>query len=172
MARSHRHLPHLLYRFPPGSRAETPSGSQLACAPGDGATRIRPTTGRPALCPTPIPAPPSVGLTIFLPSFARSATSLPRSTRWTRTGEVRSVRRECWVSVPGEGGAPVPTTMPFWPKPISSFGLCIFTTFIESAPGCTIPPLQPPRHRMLVEAPCPCGCGAGRVTVGSMSVGM
>jgi len=64
---SHRHLQHLLYRFLCCSRTETPQGSQLACAPGDIATRIRPTTGRPSLFPTPIPAPPSVGLAAFLP---------------------------------------------------------------------------------------------------------
>jgi hypothetical protein len=64
---SHRHLQHLLYRFLYGSRAETPQGSQLACASGDVATRIRPITGRPSLFPTPLPAPLSVGLTAFLP---------------------------------------------------------------------------------------------------------
>ena len=64
----HRHLQHLLYRFLPGSRAETPQGSQPACASGHVATCIRPITGRPSLCPTPIPAPPLVCLTAFLPS--------------------------------------------------------------------------------------------------------
>src|SRR5215470_19244548 len=69
---SHRHLQHLLYRFLPGSRAETPSGSLPACAAGDvaqttGATRIHPITGRPSLFPTPLPALPLVGLTAFLP---------------------------------------------------------------------------------------------------------
>jgi hypothetical protein len=68
---SHRHLQHLLYRFLSGSRAETPQGSQLACASGDVATRIRPITGRPSLFPTPLPAPPSVGLTASLPSFRK-----------------------------------------------------------------------------------------------------
>jgi len=68
---SHRHLQHLLYRFLPGSRAETPQGSQPACASGDVATRVRPITGRPSLFPTPLPAPPSVGLTTSLPSFRR-----------------------------------------------------------------------------------------------------
>ena len=63
----HRHLQHLLYRFLHGSRAETPQGSQPACASGDVATRIRPITGRPSLFPTPLPAPPLVGLTAFLP---------------------------------------------------------------------------------------------------------
>jgi hypothetical protein len=68
---SHRHLQLLLYRFLPGSRAETPQGSQPACASGDVATRIRPITGRPSLFPTPLPAPPSVGLTTSLPSFRK-----------------------------------------------------------------------------------------------------
>jgi hypothetical protein len=64
---SHRHLQHLLYRFLCCSRAETPQGSQLACAPGDVATRIRSITERHSLCPTPLPTPSSVGLTAFLP---------------------------------------------------------------------------------------------------------
>jgi len=72
VARGHRHLPHLLYRFLRGSRAETPQGSLPACASGDvartpGATRILPITRRHSLFPTPIPAPPLVGLTAFLP---------------------------------------------------------------------------------------------------------
>ncbi len=71
MEQSHRHLQHLLYRFLRGSRTETPQGSQLAFAPGDVATRIRPTTERHSLFPTPIPAPPSVDLTTFLPSFRK-----------------------------------------------------------------------------------------------------
>jgi hypothetical protein len=69
---SHRHLQHLLYRFLRGSRAETPQGSLPACASGDvadttGSTRIRLITRRPSLFPTPIPAPPLVGLAAFLP---------------------------------------------------------------------------------------------------------
>jgi len=68
----HRHLQHLLYRFLRGSRAETPQGSLPACASGDvastpGATRILPITRRHSLFPTPIPAPPSIGLAASLP---------------------------------------------------------------------------------------------------------
>jgi hypothetical protein len=68
----HRHLQHLLYRFLRGSRAETPQGSLPACAAGDvartpGATRILPITRRRSLFPTPLPAPPLVGLMAFLP---------------------------------------------------------------------------------------------------------
>src|SRR5215471_7394545 len=65
--RFRRHLHRLLDRFVKCSRPSTPQGSQLACAPGDVTTRIRPTTERPSLFPTPIPAPPSVGLAAFLP---------------------------------------------------------------------------------------------------------
>ena len=73
VAHSHRHVQHLLDRFLRGSRAETPQGSLPACASGDvanavGATRIHPMTGRHSLFPTPLPAPPLVSLTAFLPS--------------------------------------------------------------------------------------------------------
>jgi hypothetical protein len=72
VVRDHRHLQHLLYRFLRGSRAETPQGSLPACASGDvarttGATRILPITRRHSLFPTPLPAPPSVGLAASLP---------------------------------------------------------------------------------------------------------
>jgi len=72
VARSHRHLQHLLYRFLRGSRAETPQGSLPACASDDvahttGATRIHPATGWHSLFPTPIPASPLVGLAASLP---------------------------------------------------------------------------------------------------------
>src|SRR5713101_648199 len=63
----HRHVQHPLYRFFRCSRAETPQGSQPACASGTITTRIRPATGRHSLFPTPIPASPSVGLTASLP---------------------------------------------------------------------------------------------------------
>jgi hypothetical protein len=76
VAQSHRHLPHLLYRFLHGSRAETPQGSLPACASGDvaqttSATRIHPITEWPSLFPTPIPAPPSIGLAASLPFWRK-----------------------------------------------------------------------------------------------------
>jgi hypothetical protein len=74
---AHRHLQHLLCRFLCCSRTETPQGSQLACAPGDVATRIHPITGRPSLFPTPLPAPPLVGLATSLPSLRKGRYGLP-----------------------------------------------------------------------------------------------
>ena len=43
-------------------------------------------------------------------------------------GEVLSVRRWCLLSMTGYGGDPVPTPLPFWLKPVGTFGLFIFTT--------------------------------------------
>jgi len=63
-----RHVHRPLHRFVKFSRPSTPQGSLPACASGDVATRLRPMTGRHALFPTPIPAPPLGGLTAFLPS--------------------------------------------------------------------------------------------------------
>ena len=74
---SHRHVPPLLGRFHPGSRAETPQGSRRAFAPGAVAPRLHPMTGRHALFPTPIPAPPLVRLTAFLPSLPPGRDGLP-----------------------------------------------------------------------------------------------
>src|SRR6266568_1146360 len=66
-----RHLQRPLHRFLKVSRSSTPQGSLPACALGDVATHIRPATGRRSLFPTPIPASPLVGLTVFLPSFRK-----------------------------------------------------------------------------------------------------
>src|SRR4029434_7449925 len=109
---SHRHLQHLLYRFRCCSRTETPQGSQLACAPGDIATRIRPTTRRPSLFPTPIPALPSAPLTIRFPPLRRS-TGLPRSAYVPLDGLGTTCSSVGSSSAIGEGGAPIPPHLPF-----------------------------------------------------------
>ena len=94
MEQSHRHLPHLLSRFLCCSRTETPQGSLPACASGDvaettGATRIRLITRRPSLFPTPIPAPPWVGLAAFLPCWRKERYGLT-TFRTSTTDEVGS----------------------------------------------------------------------------------
>jgi len=71
----------------------------------------------------------------------------------------------------GEKQAPVPATVPFWPKPLSIFGLPEVTTFIKSAHVFTIPPIQPLLRLMLADTPSPHGSGASRVTVGTVSAG-
>ena len=71
----------------------------------------------------------------------------------------------------GEKQAPVPATVPFWPKPLSIFGLPEVTTCSKSSHGFTIPPIQPLLHLMLADTPSPHGAGASRVTVGTVSAG-
>ena len=71
----------------------------------------------------------------------------------------------------GEWRDPVPATVPFWLKPLSIFGLLLFTTFIESSHVFTIPSIQPHLRLMLAETPFPHGSGASRVTVGTVSEG-
>ena len=62
--------------------------------------------------------------------------------------------------------------MPFWPKPLSIFGLLEVTTFIKSSHVFTIPSIQPPLRLMLAETPSPHGSSASRVTVGTVSEGI
>jgi hypothetical protein len=82
------------------------------------------------------------------------------------------MRRERSVSMTGSKQDPVPATVPFWPKPVSIFGLPEVTTFIKRSPVCTIPPIPPPLRLMLAETPSPHGSGASRVTVGTLSEGI
>jgi hypothetical protein len=67
---------------------------------------------------------------------------------------------------------PVPTTVPFWLKPISILWLVqLFATFIERSPVFTIPSIRPHLRLMLADTPFPRGWGASRVTVGAVSGG-
>ena len=65
----------------------------------------------------------------------------------------------------------MPATVPFWPKPLSIFGLPEVTTLSKSSHVFTIPPIQPPLRLMLAETPFPHGSGGSRVTVGTVSEG-
>src|SRR5713101_8326858 len=174
--RVHRHVQHLLCRFLWRSRAETPQGSLPACASGDvadttGSTRIRLITRRPSLFPTPLPAPPSVGLTTFLPSLRKERYGLTTFRKVDSKGLGA-------LSPPGALGVhdrvlsrPCTRSSAFWRKPGSILGLVLITTFIESARLFTIPSIQPHLRLMLADTPLPHGFGASRVTVGTVSAG-
>jgi hypothetical protein len=175
VARGHRHLQHLLYRFLRGSRAETPQGSQPACAAGNvahitGATHIHPITGWRSLFPTPLPAPPLVGLAAFLPRVEEQyGLTTFRKVDTNGLGALcppgalgvhdRVLSRLCTRS------------SAFWLKPISIFGLSLITTFIESSHVFTIPSIQPRLRLMLADTPSPHGSGASQETVGTVSEG-
>jgi hypothetical protein len=171
----HCHLQHLLYRFLRGSRAETPQGSLPACASGDvastpGATRILPITMRHSLFPTPLPAPPLVGLMAFLP-FKKERYGLTTFRKIDKDGLGA-------LSPPGALcvhdrilSRPCTRSSAFWLKPLSILGLLLITTFIESSRVFTIPSIQPRLRLMLADTPFPRGLGASRVTVGTVSAG-
>jgi hypothetical protein len=109
-----------------GSRPLTPWGSRLAFARGDVAIPIRPIPGRPSLPPQ---------------SFTRSLIGSPCGSP-TREGRLRAyhvasreparVRPRLYAggpsSAPDELGASGPGHVPFWSKPISTFGLFAITT--------------------------------------------
>src|SRR5712664_489713 len=71
----------------------------------------------------------------------------------------------------GDWRTPVPATVPFWHKPVSTFGLSLLTTFIESSHVFTIPSIKPRLRLMLADTPFLHGSGASRVTVGTVSAG-
>jgi hypothetical protein len=66
-------------------------------------------------------------------------------------------------------GVLVPATVPFWLKPVSTFGLFSVTMFIERSPGFAIPSILAPLRLMLAETPFPHGSGASQETVGTVS---
>jgi hypothetical protein len=174
---SHRHLQHLLCRFLRDSRAETPQGSQPACALGDvadttGSTRIRLITRRPSLFPTPIPASPSVRLTASLPSFQKERYGLTTFHKVDTDG-LGALCPPVALGVHDRVGMkPCTRYSACWLKPLSTFGLSCITTFTKSSHLFTIPSIQPRLRLMLAETPSPRGSGASRVTVGTVSVGI
>jgi hypothetical protein len=118
-----------LRRLADGSRPSTPEGSRPAFAWSDvaiGSTPVRPITGRRSL-------PPS--------SFTHSPIASPCGSS-TLTGGLRAYHvaswEHAWVrsrldaggssSAPGEIGAPGPGHIPFWSKPVGTFGLFVITT--------------------------------------------
>jgi hypothetical protein len=143
-------------RLAVGSHPPTPGGSQLAFARGDLATPIRPITGRPSLPP---------------PSFTRRPVGSPRGGP-TLAGGRRAYhvasQESSWIrprldaggtpSAPDEFAASGPGHIPFWSKPISTFGLSLFTTL-------TAVHLGWPYHAPLV----PDRRGAGSRDLGSRS---
>jgi hypothetical protein len=54
----------------------------------------------------------------------------------------------------------VPAPVPFWRKPVSTFGLVLITTFSESSHLFTLPSIQPRLRLMLADTPSPHGLGA------------
>ena len=113
-------------RLAVGSHPPTPGGSGLAFARGDVSTPIRPATGRRSL-----PPPSSTRRPIDSPCGG------PTLAGGRRASHVAS-RESSWVrprldaggttSAPDELAASGPGHVPFWSKPVSTFGLSFVTT--------------------------------------------
>ncbi len=113
-------------RLAVGSRPPTPGGSQLALRGVMSQPLSGPLQAGLRLLPRPLPAAPSARLAAGLPSREDDGLHTlhrrnPRGLGPASTPVARYLRR-------ASSGAPGPGHMPFWPKPISIFGLSYITT--------------------------------------------
>jgi hypothetical protein len=148
-----------LRRLADGSRPSTPEGSRPAFAWSDvaiGSTPVRPVTGRPSLPPSSFTRRP-VGSPYGGPTLAGG-----RRAYHVASQESSWVRPRLYAggtsSAPDEFAASGPGHLPFWSKPISTFGLSLFTTLAAVHLGW-------PYHAPLV----PDRRGAGSRDLGSRS---
>jgi hypothetical protein len=89
-------------------------------------TRIHPITGWPWLLPSSLPVPPTACLTVSLPRRGEG-TRLPHSAYLT-TNTLGPLCLPVGVMPVSDVHRPIRAThLPFWFKPLSSFGLSIFT---------------------------------------------
>jgi hypothetical protein len=148
-----------LRRLADGSRPSTPEGSRPAFAWSDvatGSTPVRPITGRPSLPPSSFTRRP-VGSPCGRPTLAggrRAYHVASQESSWVRP----RLDAGGTPSAPDEFAASGPGHLPFWSKPISTFGLSLFTTL-------TAVHLGWPYHAPLV----PDRRGAGSRDLGSRS---
>lgn len=61
--------------------------------------------------------------------------------------------------------------VPFWPKPVSIFGLLYVTAFSKRSPGLTVPSTLVPVRLMLADPLVPRGPNVSRMTAGPLSAG-
>jgi hypothetical protein len=132
-------------RLAVGSHPPTPGGSQLAFARGDVPTPIRLITGRPSLPPPSFTRRP-VGSPCGGPTLAggrRAYHVASQESSWVRP----RLHAGGTSSAPDEFAASGPGHLPFWSKPISTFGLSLFTTLAAVHLGWPYhAPLVPDRH--------------------------
>jgi hypothetical protein len=119
----------LLRRLTDGLRPLTPEGSRPAFAWSDvaiGSTPVRPVTGRPSLPPSSFTRRP-VGSPYGGPTLAggrRAYHVASQESSWVRP----RLDAGGTSSAPDEFAASGPGHLPFWSKPVSTFGLSLFTT--------------------------------------------
>src|SRR5262249_2650983 len=96
---------------------------------------IRPIAGRPSLPPSSLPR------CLFSLPCGRPSLAGRRRGYFVHLLDRSGVRSCLWAggapSATGDIAAPVPGHVPFWSKPISIFGLLLFTALISTSPGLT-----------------------------------
>ena len=148
-----------LRRLADGSRPSTPEGSRPAFAGSDvatGSTPVRPITGRPSLPPSSFTRRP-VGSPYGRPTLAggrRAYHVASQESSWVRP----RLDAGGTPSAPEDIATPGPGHVPFWSKPISTFGSSLFTALAAVHLGWPYhAPLAPDRR------------GAGSRALGSRS---
>ncbi len=108
-----------------------------------GATPIHPTTGWRSLLPSSSSRTP-----ISLPYGLLSLTGDVRGCHVPSQSHTNGVGALCppvaLLPMTRNGRLLVPATVPFWPKPSSTFGLFAMTMFIERSPGFAMPSILAP----------------------------
>jgi len=111
-----------------------------------GATPIHPITEWPSLLPSSH-SRTLIGLPYGSLSLQGKRTGFPCSVSVTTNGVGALCPPVALLPMTRNGKILVPATVPFWPKPASTFGLFSVTMFIERSPGFAIPSILAPLRR-------------------------
>src|SRR5499427_3809084 len=140
------HLPSLCQKLAKFSCAERPDGRLPACAWGHVAPALNPYPlhYRVAFASSILLCPHACQLPLRLAFPHGRRTGLPCSVSVTTNGVGALCPPVALLPMTRNGKVLVPTTVPFWPKPSSTFGLFSVTMFIERSPGFALPSILAP----------------------------
>jgi len=141
-----RHLLSLLGRLAKVSGDARPDGRQLAFAWSDIACVLNsyPPHYRGAFASSILLFPHAYRLALRLAFPCGGRTGFPCSVSVTTNGGGALCPPVALLPMTRNGKVLVPATVPFWPKPTSTFGLFSVTMFIERSPGFTLPSILAP----------------------------
>jgi hypothetical protein len=140
------HLPSLCQKLAKLSWDERPDGRLPACAWGDVARALNPYPPhyKMAFASSILLCPHAYRLALRLACPCGRRTGFPCSVSVTPNGVGALCPPVALLPMTRNGKVLVPATVPFWPKPASTFGLFSLTMFIERSPGFAIPSILAP----------------------------
>src|SRR5215471_14087692 len=140
------HLPSLCQKLAKLCCDERPDGRLPACAWGHVAPALNPYPlhYRVAFASSILLCPHACQLPLRLAFPHGRRTGLPCSVSVTTNGVGALCPPVALLPMTRNGKVLVPTTVPFWPKPSSTFGLFSVTMFIERSPGFALPSILAP----------------------------